>query len=266
MKKTNYHTHTKRCMHASGRDEEYVLSAIANGYEELGFSDHTPWHYNSNFVANMRMKENQFKDYYQSICALKEKYKDQISIKIGLECEYFPDYMDWLKQLILDYHLDYIIFGNHYYKSDEERVYFGTACESDEMLDIYVDEAVAGMETGLYSYLAHPDLFMRGKRVFDEHAKKASYRLCREAKRLHIPLEYNLAGAEYNAVMNTTQYPYPNFWKIAAEVGNTAIIGVDAHIPKGLETDEYRNAGIRFLEGLGMKILDQLEWKDFRSL
>ena len=51
----NFHTHTRRCMHASGSDEDYVLAAIEAGYEVLGFSDHTPWKYDSNFVANMRM-------------------------------------------------------------------------------------------------------------------------------------------------------------------------------------------------------------------
>ena len=39
--KTNYHTHTTRCMHAVGSDEEYVLSAIKGGFQILGFSDHT---------------------------------------------------------------------------------------------------------------------------------------------------------------------------------------------------------------------------------
>ena len=43
--KTNYHTHTTRCMHATGDDEDYVLSAIKGGYRILGFSDHTPWKY-----------------------------------------------------------------------------------------------------------------------------------------------------------------------------------------------------------------------------
>ena len=28
MRKTNYHMHTKRCMHASGTDEEYVKKCI----------------------------------------------------------------------------------------------------------------------------------------------------------------------------------------------------------------------------------------------
>ena len=38
--KTNFHTHTTRCLHASGSDEEYVLKAIELGYKTLGFSDH----------------------------------------------------------------------------------------------------------------------------------------------------------------------------------------------------------------------------------
>lgn len=263
MRKTNYHMHTKRCMHASGKDEDYVRSAIAGGYEEIGFSDHSPWHYKSDYIAHMRMREDQFQEYYESVVALKEKYKDQISIKIGLECEYFPAYMDWLKQLLKDYQLDYIILGNHYYKSDEDRIYFGTACDTEKMLKTYVDEAIAGMETGLYSYLAHPDLFMRARRVFDEVARRESYRLCEAAKRLHIPLEYNLAGAQYNDVMKTMQYPHTEFWKVAAKVGNVAIIGVDAHEPKALETDVYRNQGLALCKALGIPVCDTIKFLDF---
>lgn len=266
MRKTNYHMHTTRCMHASGRDEEYVISAIKNGYEEIGFSDHAPWKYDTNFVAHMRMPLHEFDDYYASIASLREKYKDQIHILIGLECEYFPQYMDWLKQFIKEKQLDYIIFGNHYYKSDELRTYFGTACEREDMLTAYVDEAIAGMQTGLYSYLCHPDLFMRGKRIFDEAAKRESIRLCEAAKRLDVPLEYNLAGAAYNDVMDTMQYPHQEFWKIAGEIGNKAIIGVDAHEPQAMETDKYRNEGIALLREYGLDIMDTLKRKDFSKL
>lgn len=258
MRKTNYHMHTRRCMHASGSDEEYVLAAIENGYEEIGFSDHTPWKYDSDFVAHMRMPLAQFDDYYASISSLRDKYKEQITIKIGLECEYFPTYMNWLKSFVKEKKLDYVIFGNHYDSTDESRVYFGTACESDEMLERYVDEAIKGMETGLYAYLAHPELFMRGRRQFDNAARQASKAICEAAKAMQIPLEYNLAGAAYNDIMNTIQYPHPEFWKIAAEVGNEAIIGVDAHEPKAMRTNQYRDAGIKLLEELGITIVDSL--------
>ena len=45
MMKANYHTHTARCGHAEGTDEEYVLAAIERGFDEMGFSDHVPWPY-----------------------------------------------------------------------------------------------------------------------------------------------------------------------------------------------------------------------------
>ena len=37
----NYHTHTTRCQHARGTEEEYVLQAIDTGFEILGFADHS---------------------------------------------------------------------------------------------------------------------------------------------------------------------------------------------------------------------------------
>ena len=51
--KTNYHTHTTRCMHAVGDDEDYVRSAIKGGFQELGFSDHGPWKYHTDFVSDI---------------------------------------------------------------------------------------------------------------------------------------------------------------------------------------------------------------------
>ena len=84
MKKKNYHTHTARCMHAVGSDEEFILAAIEAGYSLIGFSDHSPWHYHSDFVSHMRMHESEFDEYYHSIKALKEKYKGQIEVLIAL--------------------------------------------------------------------------------------------------------------------------------------------------------------------------------------
>ncbi|MEG2550011.1 MAG: histidinol-phosphatase [Erysipelotrichaceae bacterium] len=261
--RANYHTHTRRCYHAIGSDEEYVLSAIKAGYDVLGFSDHTPWNYKSSFVANMRMALDQFDDYYNSIYNLKIKYQNQIKILIGLECEYFEEYMPWLKSFIIEKKIDYIIFGNHYYQSDEKHVYFGRACETKKMLNVYVDECIKGMKTNLYSYLAHPDLFMRAYPSFDEYCEMISYRLCEAAKQYNIPLEYNLSGVAYNEMMHVAEYPHPKFWEIAAKVGNRIIIGVDAHDNKDLENSKRRDQAEQFLSSLGCVIEEEIDLKDF---
>ena len=54
--------------------------------------------------------------------------------------------------------------------------------------------------------------------------------------------------------------------KTRAEVGNTAIIGVDAHDPRALMSDDLREEGLRFLRSLGMTITDELPRVDFRAL
>ena len=151
MKKTNYHTHTKRCMHACGSDEEYVLAALQNGYETLGFSDHTPWNYKTDFVAHMRMRLDQAQGYLDSVAALKEKYQGKIEILCGFECEYFPGYMDWLLDYLIEHEVDYIIFGHHYYRTDEnrdqgDRIYFG-GIRDHASLQLYVEDAVSAMKT-----------------------------------------------------------------------------------------------------------------------
>ena len=61
----NYHTHTYRCGHAIGSDEEYVEAAIKAGYKVLGFSDHAP--YSQYYHANSSMRWDQLEEYISSI-------------------------------------------------------------------------------------------------------------------------------------------------------------------------------------------------------
>ena len=83
--KTNYHTHTTRCQHASGSDEDFVLSAIKGGFQVLGFSDHTPWKYRSDYESGIRMQPEELPAYVESVRTLQDKYRDKIDIKLGLE-------------------------------------------------------------------------------------------------------------------------------------------------------------------------------------
>ena len=209
--KTNYHTHTTRCMHATGDDEDYVLSAIKGGYRILGFSDHTPWKYRTDYVADMRM---------------------------------LPE--------------DYIIFGNHHYHTDEKFPYFGHHTDSRDMLELYEESAIEGMESGLFSCLAHPDLFMRSYPKFDHHCTTISRHICRTAARLNVPLEYNIGYVAYNEAHGLSTYPCPEFWRIAANEGCTAIIGLDAHDNKDLETPMYYDRAVRELKELKIERIDEL--------
>ena len=78
--KANYHTHTARCGHATGTDEDYVLAAIEQGFDELGFSDHVPWPYQNGFShPGVRMSVLQLSQYLNSVRELAERYRDQLA-------------------------------------------------------------------------------------------------------------------------------------------------------------------------------------------
>lgn len=232
MVKANYHTHTARCGHASGTDEQYVRAAIAQGFDELGMSDHVPWPYKSGFVPRgVRMPIAQLDEYVHAMRALREKYADQISLKIGFECEYFPEYMGWLADMKQEKQLDYLIFGCHYDTTDEGGFYFGSATTAQQLAR-YVDSALRGIDTGLFAYLAHPDVFMRRYQRFDENVRAAAKDLCQACKAKNLPMEYNLHDRYRLGEMNRNGYPNADFFEIVYAEGVKLIIGLDAHEPQ----------------------------------
>ncbi len=248
----NYHTHTRRCYHAIDSEEEYIINAIKAGYSELGFSDHTPWRYHSSFHSSMRMEEDKLEGYVKTLRRLKEKYKNDISIKIGLECEYFPEYMDWLKEIIDEYELDYIILGNHFDDSDETGIYFGRPLNKAQ-LKKYVDNCIKAIKTGLYSYVAHPDLAFFDTQ--DPYYHEQMKRLCLCAKEYQVPLEFNLLGYSTHR-----HYPSNGFLKIVQEVKNQMIIGVDAHESQALLNKDLYFQVKSFLESLNIEVIEDIRF------
>lgn len=259
----NYHSHTTRCMHAVGTEEEYVLQAIRAGFDILGFADHGAWPYESDFVSGIRMRVDQIDDYVNTIAALKRKYAGQIHLHVGMECEAFPRYFDWLRSIREEKGFDYFILGNHYDTTDENNGFYFGACADAKTAYRYLQTTVAGMESGLFAYVAHPDLFLNRYPSFDDAAKQVCRELCKAAKRLNLPLEYNLLGHKRQPGQRSqgyVGYTSPEFWEVVAEEGGVrAIIGVDAHAPEHLDCREQCKQIRARLTGMGIEVLEAME-------
>lgn len=257
--KYNYHTHTKRCFHASGEDEQFVIAAIAAGYDEIGFADHSPWNFSDGFVSRMRMSADELPEYAHSIKSLAEKYKDKISIKLGLECEYFPQYLPWLEGKIKEYGIDYLILGHHFCGDEKYDVYNGFITAPEEIY-AYRDDVLNAMDTGLFAYIAHPDLYMRGYAEFDSHCEKVAVDIISKAIKTNTPLEYNLLGFKHGINDGKPGYPHPKFWEIAADMKPLCIVGVDAHTPEAYSEHSLFIAGYDNLKKYGLKPVDRIEF------
>ena len=257
--KNNYHTHTARCMHAVGQDEDYVLAAIRGGFDTLGFADHMPWPFASGFVSDIRMPLSDLPGYMASVQDLKEKYRGQLNIRMGLESEYFPRYLDHMKRL-RDMGIEYFILGHHYNDSEEENPYVGLECRTDDGVRRYADCAARAMQSGMFCYLAHPDLFMRHRTAdqFNRCCEEAADTICQAALEMQLPIEYNLLGLHLQRIGKDRGYPCAPFWEYAKKYGNTVILGVDAHDPKLLEDRSLWDDGKAAVLGMGYRLIEEL--------
>lgn len=255
MQKFNYHTHTKRCGHAYGDDEAYVIEAIKNGYTHIGFSDHAP--YENGYMAGERMHKNELKEYVSSIKALKEAYKDKIQIVTGLEFEYYESHLDELIQYKKE--MDYMLLGQHdacLYGKD-----FYTHSSDEDILE-YASLIEKACEKGLPDIIAHPDLFMFSKEEWNDACEKAAHSICKSAEKHHVYLEINLNGLRYGKRQIGSEYrytyPYRKFWEIASLYDVKCIYGLDAHKPEKYADEQCYHTVDEILKGISLQKEDML--------
>lgn len=247
----NYHTHTTRCKHARGSERDYIEAAIAAGMKILGFADHVPCPFTDGFVSGIRMDMKDAADYITKIRKLQEEYADRIQILVGFEAEYMPQYFDEQIAHFDKLGIDYMIMGQHFLTSEQQGPYTGARTESEEFLTEYVDRVIAGMKTGRFVYLAHPDLVnYRGDSAIYEREIR---RMCEALKELHIPLEINLLG-----LLEHKHYPREEFWEIAGSVGNDVILGIDAHWPEQIGDMNSYHEALKLAQKYHLHLIDQL--------
>lgn len=244
----NYHTHTWRCNHARGTEREYIELAIKSGIKVLGFSDHTPNPFSWNINDGIRMLPSQTEEYFDTIFALKKEYAGRIEIHAGVEVEYIPDEFERLAEYLASFGCEYLIMGQHYL----DGIYVRNFWDDEMELQFHVSQMLEGIETGCFLYLAHPDLV-----VWDGDSAvytREMTRLCRGALELDVPLEYNLLGFRQRR-----NYPDERFWRIAAEVGNTVILGIDAHDPEDMDIVDVELRAKETLKNLGLTPIETVK-------
>ncbi|MBR3972455.1 MAG: histidinol-phosphatase [Oscillospiraceae bacterium] len=250
----NYHTHTWRCNHATGNETQYVENAIAAGLQILGFSDHSPYIFPEGYYSNFRMYPQQLEGYVQTVLNLRKTYKVKIEIPLGLELEYYPDLLPNLLPILKDQPLDYVILGQHFVGNEMNDHYSGTHAEDRRLLERYTNQSIDAMQTGLFTYFAHPDILNYWGDV--KFYRQQARRICQEAKNCGMPLEINLLG-----IRNKRNYPNPLFWEMAAEEGCDVILGRDAHEPEALLQKEYEETALEMVKKLGLNLLQTVELK-----
>ncbi|MDA0789232.1 MAG: histidinol-phosphatase [Proteobacteria bacterium] len=234
----NFHTHTFRCKHAKGDVADYCEMAVARGMKTLGISDHSAMPDDRWLQA--RMNYIDLPEYTGAIDRAREEYPSLRVVK-GMECEYVPEHRNWYEdELLGEYQFDYLIGAAHFFLDDEEKwvgTYGGT--NSASALVQFANYNAAMMATGLFDFIAHPDLFGNCYEHWDANTEACSRDIIAAAAEYGVGLEVNALGIRKQAAKRPDNpyplYPWRPFWEIAADYPVQVIVNADAHRPADLQ-------------------------------
>jgi histidinol-phosphatase (PHP family) len=117
--KFNLHTHT-RFSDGSSDPDDYIKEAVNQGFNTLGFSDHSPVPFENNFAIRQENLEN----YIQLILKLKNTLSRQnanpwLEILLALEIDYIPGITDPIDVYRETSSFDYFIGSVHLVKNED---------------------------------------------------------------------------------------------------------------------------------------------------
>lgn len=256
---TDYHVHTTYCDGVSGA-EDIVVSAIKKGVRILGFSGHSFNVYDGTYCMDRDTTA-----YREEISALRERYKDKITILCGIERD------KTTKEL--DAEFDFVIGSVHHVVVNGEDIPVDNTPELlkdgiDRLLggDIYAfceryyDDVAILAEEIRPDIIGHFDLITKfAEKGFPIDGENPRYvaaytKAIERIVPLGIPFEINTGAISRG--YRTTPYPSLSIMKKISEMGGKFILTSDSHAANTIcfEFLKWRKTAGE----LGLTVLDEL--------
>ncbi len=253
--KQNLHTHTTWC---DGIDtpEEMVQIALEKGFTGLGFSGHST----NPYSIYAHVTDAATEQYKREVLQLKDKYRGQLDIFLGLEVDYCCE------SDLTGY--DYLIGSVHYLKVGQEMVGFDRSAETvKSILNTYFSGDGMAFAKAYFETLAQPgegrefdiighfDIFTKNIEAlrFLDMNDKVYLDLAigaMEALQGKIPLfELNTGGIARG--YRTAPYPAANLLKELQRLGFGAVITSDCH--NGAYLDHWFTEAEEYLRSCGFR-------------
>lgn len=158
MRAIDYHMHTLFSTDSQEEPRNHVLAAIKHGLTEICFTDHQDFYY-----PDMRFDVD-VEAYYQTIMALKEEFKDQITIKWGIEMGLDCNYQTEINAMIEKYPFDFVIGSIHMINEEEffaPGKFFENKTKDQAHHDFFVATLQCVKTFDCFNVLGHLDYIVR---------------------------------------------------------------------------------------------------------
>ena len=253
--KVNLHTHSFYCRHGSGSISDYVEAGVSSGLEVLGITEHAPVP-GERWLAS-RMYLSQLPAYFSDISNVIQQ-ESRLRVLRAMECDYLPEYHTYYEEEMLGrWNCDYLVGSIHYvdmpYAKD---ITIHKAPLSVAELRQYTRSYISMLESGLFLFGAHPDVFGCSYVHWDKEAEACSRAILEAAQDLDVPLEVN--GNGFRRLQVETEngmirpYPIGPFWDLAAEYRITVVANSDAHFPIDVDGNIQESTDFAMERGLSV--------------
>ena len=271
---SNFHTHTN---YSDGKNtmEEYIKEAIEKMCMYLGFSDHSP----VDFASEWNMKFSNVGAYFNEIEKLKSIVPPNFNLYAGMEVDYYPD--NKIFPEIYAYNPDYIIGAVHFMGYFDNGEVFTIDGGSDQvkkglhqlfggnaskLIKTYFNNICKMIESFNPDIIAHIDVLQKhnvdyflGTDTSPEYLKNVAECL-QLAKEKNCMIELNTSGLTRS--WRKVMYPAPAILQSIAALEIPVVINADAHQIPNLTANFYN--GVTYLKSNGINsqfILQNRIWK-----
>ncbi len=234
---TDYHVHAIGHEHRLHNEEnimKYIEFARINKVKEIGFADHCRYLYE-------KLDLNLYKK-------VQEKVSD-ISIKVGLEIDYYPDQIKEIEKKVNFFDYDYIIGSVHYigkwmFDSDKEKREYQN-WDHDKLYEKYICLVTESARKDFYDILGHIDLIkIFGIKPVKRKPENIFAPYLKEVSKTGLVVEINT-----NGLNKPVKEIYPSFPIIQMLFDNNipVTLSSDAHHPEevGRDLDKARELALK---------------------
>ncbi len=226
----DYHLHSYLCKHGEGRIRDYVEAALAKGLREIGFAEHMP--VPGLYDPDGRMTIEEFPVYLHDVAEAQRSYPD-IKIRLGIEAEYMPSRLDFIRDFLAQHPFDFVI-GSVHFLDDWD---FTNPAHAHRFPDYGVDETfrayyrllAKAAASGLYDVIGHFDIPKKFGHVPAQDLSEEIERALQIIKKENLALDVNTSGLRKPV---REIHPSPAILRRAFALGIPIVIGSDAHHPK----------------------------------
>nr|WP_320011722.1 histidinol-phosphatase [uncultured Desulfobulbus sp.] len=247
------HIHTRLCNHAEGEMEEYVQAAINRGLRTMCFLEHLET--KINYQPSCWLEDETFVTYFAEGARLKELYRDQIEIRLGVEMGFNPLAVEVIQQRLQRFPIERIGLSCHFHlhagrhlnllSRRRQSLDILEELGAEDVLTTYLNTLTQAVATVDCDVLCHLDAALRhlpGITFTQEHKEQIGL-LLDTLKRKNRALEINTSGFDYRG----SAFPAP--WIITEALKREIPLqaGSDAHRPQDVgryfqELPEYLEA------------------------